>query len=107
MSDKTNKQKFLKRFGLPETASLSINDVSSLTGIPEEALQIVYNRGVGAWKTNPESVRIKFSFHKDKSAPRQSRISKEAWGMARVYSFVMKGKTYKTADSDIAEKYNV
>ena len=31
-------------------------------------------------------------------------MSAEQWAMARVYSFVMKGPTWKTADSDLADK---
>jgi hypothetical protein len=30
--------------------------------------------------------------------------SQEAWGMARVYSFVLHGKTWRTADKDLAGK---
>jgi len=103
----THRKRFLKAMGLPEDTSLSLHDISNLTGIPYEALQIVYNRGIGAWKTNPESVRLKFSFEKKRNAPRQSRISKEAWAFGRVYSFIMGGKTFQTTDSDVAEKFGV
>jgi len=103
----TYKKQFLKKYGFPDDASFSLEDISTITGIPAEALQIVYNRGIGAWKTNPESVRLQFSFHKKANAPRQSRLSKEAWAAARVYSFVMKGKTYETADKDVAEYYGI
>lgn len=103
----TWKKQFLKKYGLPEDTSLSLEDISAITGIPSDALQIVYNRGIGAWKTNPESVRLQFSFHKKKNAPRQSRLSKEAWAAARVYSFVMGGPTFQTADKDVAEHYGL
>jgi len=103
----THRKRFLKAMGLPEDTSLSIQDISNLTGIPDEALQIIYNRGIGAWKSNPESVRLKFSFEKKKNAPRQSRLSKEAWGMSRIYSFIMGGKTFETADRDVAERYGI
>lgn len=104
----TNRKQFLSKVGLPETTSLSINDISTLSGMPVDALQSVYDRGIGAWKTNPESVRVQFSFHKDKKAPRQSRLSKEQWGLARVYAFVNKSKkVYYGSDNDIREKYNL
>ena len=103
----THRKRFLLMMGLPENTSLSIQDISNLTGIPDEALQIVYNRGIGAWKSNPESVRMKFSFEKKRNAPRQSRLSKEQWAMARIYSFIMKGKTFETADRDVAERYGI
>jgi len=105
---KTNRQQFLKRFGLPDTASLSINDISTLTDIPVDALEEVYARGIGAWKTNPESVRIKFSFDKKASGPRQSRIGKEQWAMGRIYAFAQKTKkVYYGSDNDIREKYGL
>lgn len=87
--------------------SLSLGQISRLSEVPKEALQEVYNRGIGAWKTNPESVRLKGSFKKDPSAPRSMKLSKEQWAMARVYSFVDHGKTFKTADSDIAKEYDL
>ena len=100
----THKKDFLKLYGLPENTSLSIEDISALTGIPTEALQIVYNRGIGAWKSNPTSVRL-HSGEKSLTAPRSARMGKERWAAARVYSFVMMGKTWETADHDVAEHY--
>lgn len=107
---KTHRLNFLKKWGLPPTTSLSLEDISTLTNIPIEALQMVFNRGVGAWKTNIESVRLKKDFSKNpdtKAYPRSSRLSKENWAFARVYSFIDKGKTYHTADKDIAEHFGV
>lgn len=75
-----------------------------------DALQEIYNRGIGAWKSNPESVRLKKDFSKNPNLakyPRSQRLSKEQWAMARVFSFVNKGKTFRTTDKDIAEKYNI
>lgn len=105
---KTNRIQFLKQFSLPEDTTLSLNDISSLSGIPHEALQNVYNRGIGAWKSNPTSVRLKSSFDKVAKAPRQSRIGKEMWAMGRVYAFVMKTKkVYYGADDDIRQQYRL
>ena len=70
----------------------------------------MYNRGTGAWKSNPSSVRLKSDFSKNPNLakyPRSARLTKEQWSMARVYSFVDKGKTYRTTDADIAKKYGV
>lgn len=105
----THRYRYLKSKGLDPDESYSINDLVKISGIKKSILQEVYNRGVGAWKTNPESVRIKGSFKKDddmKKFPRSKRLSKEQWGIARVYSFLNKGKTFHTADSDLAEKIN-
>jgi hypothetical protein len=104
----TNKKKFLKLHGLPDDTSLSLSDIATLSGFPLDALQLVYNRGIGAWKTNPESIRLQFSFHKKASAPRSRKLSKEQWAAARVYAFVMKTKkVFYGADNDIREHYGL
>lgn len=106
----THRQRFLRKHGIPEDHALSLAQISRLSKVPKEALQEVYNRGIGAWKSNPESVRLKSDFSKNPDMgryPRSARLTKEQWAMARVYSYVDHGKTYKTADSDIARKYEV
>jgi hypothetical protein len=103
----TYRQRFLRKVRLPRDTHLSLRDVSYLTGIKRSILQQVYNRGVGAWKTNIGSVRLRKDFSKNynlKRYPRSQRLTKEQWAMARVYSFVMGGKTSKTADRDLFEK---
>ena len=50
-------------------------------------LQKVYNRGIGAWKNNPQSVRAR-SNPKRRNVPRSQQFSKEAWACARVNAFV-------------------
>jgi hypothetical protein len=100
----------LKILGLPKDTSLSIEELAEHTDLPVEALQEVYNRGVGAWRTNIASVRLKKDFSKNPNLskyPRSARLGKEQWGMARLYSFIDKGKTFHTADADIAEKYRI
>ena len=87
----TNKQKFNMKYKQPLNTPNGKDDIVRLTGIPKKILDEVYDRGVGAYKTNPKSVRPNVK-------------SPEQWAMARVYSFVMKGKTYKTADKDLADK---
>ena len=96
----TNKEKYNKKFGFKKGASHSIDDIAKKTGTKKTVLQKVYNRGIGAHKTNPESVRLK-SGKKDPSAPLSKKMPKEQWAKARVYSFVMGGKTAKTADKDL------
>lgn len=102
----THRQQVLKKFNLPKDTSLSLEELSKLSKIPLAGLQEVYNRGIGAYKSNPESVRLKGSFKKNVNAPLSMKLSKEQWAMARVYSFINKSpKTYGKADKDIAEKY--
>ena len=51
-------------------------------------LQKVYNRGVGAWKTNPSSVRSRSGQKRKGGFPMGQRMSKEQWACARVNSFI-------------------
>ena len=76
---KTNKHKFNEKYKQPKNEPNSKKDISKLTGIPIKILDDVFDRGVGAYKTNPESVR-------------KTVKSPEQWAMGRVYSFVMKQK---------------
>jgi len=107
----THKKDFLKKYGLPDTTSLSIEDISMLTGIPTEALQIVYNRGIGAHRAPGGGVSKSVRLHSGEkffgNVPASARMGKERWAAARVYSFVMGGKTFKTTDSDVAEYYGL
>ena len=87
----TNKQKFNMKYKQPKNQANSKKDISKLTGIPIKILDDVYDRAVGAFKTNREAVR-------------PSVKSAEQWAFGRIYAFVMKGKTWKTADKDLADK---
>ena len=89
---KTNKHKFNEKYKQPKNQANSKKDISKLTKIPMSILDDVFDRGVGAYKSNPSSVR-------------PSVKSKEQWAMGRVYSFVMKQKgTWGKADKDLADK---
>lgn len=61
--------------------------IATATKVPRSTLTTVYNRGMAAWRTG-----------------HRPGASQQAWGMARVHSFVMHGKTWKTADADLARK---
>lgn len=50
-------------------------------------LQKVYNRGIGAWKSSPGSVRSR-SNPKKRGVPRSQQMSKQQWACARVNAFV-------------------
>lgn len=73
------KDKYNRKYNYPKNASHSLEDISKDTGVSIKGLQKVFNKGIGAYKTNPESVRPNVK-------------SKEQWAMARVYSAVMGGK---------------
>ena len=65
----------------------SLEDKAKVSGVPLKYIKEVYNRGMAAWRTG----------HRPGATQQQ-------WGYARVHSFLLKGKTYHTADSDIAKK---
>jgi len=101
----TNKQRYNAKYGFPKDQSNSKAKISKTTGIPKRILDKVYDRGVGARRTNPESVRQVGTGKKVGGKSLRGKMSAEQWGMGRVYSFVMKQSgTWGRADKDLAEK---
>ena len=96
----SHKERFNKKYGQPKDKSNSLADIARLTGIKKSALQKIYNKGVGAWKNNLASVRLK-SGKKNASAPRSAKMGKEQWAMARVYSAVTGGKAAKVDKNEL------
>jgi hypothetical protein len=95
----TYKQKFNKKFGFDKNESHSQSKLNRLTGISNKDLQEIYNRGSGAFKTNPSSVR-------------KNVQSIEQWSVGRQYAFIMKtydgikkNKVKINQDQDLYEKY--
>jgi hypothetical protein len=84
----THRENFLRKHGLDTGNSYSLAQLANLSGVSRTVLQQVYNRGIGAYKGNPTSVRMKGSFKKGVDAPMAMKLSKEQWAMARVYSFL-------------------
>jgi len=82
----THKERYNRRHGFSKDESHSLAELARLSKYTKRALQEVYNRGVGAHKTNPSSVRRVSDF---KKLPGK-KLSAEQWGMARVYSFLDK-----------------
>ena len=70
------KAKFPDAKSLPEKARA--------TGVPLRYIRKSYNRGMAAWRTG-----------------HRPGATQEQWGYARVHSFLLKGKTYRTTDSDL------
>ena len=103
----TFKSKYNNKYGFPKNESHSVQDISKTTGIKKSILQEVYDRGIGAWKSNPTSVRSKSGDKKDSGFPLSKRMSKERWAYARVYGFVMKNPKQVgegKPDSDLYKK---
>jgi hypothetical protein len=104
----TWKDKYNKKYGFDKDASHSLADISKTTGIKKSILQEVYNRGVGASKTNPSSVRNdKTGNKKEGGYSASKRMSPERWGYGRTYGFVMKNSKQvgkDKPDNDLLEK---
>lgn len=111
---RTNRERFLAKHNLPADTSLSLREVADLSKMPLSALRLVYNKGLGAYASNPQSVRLRpgtkygSAYKKNVDAPRSAKLSAEQWGMGRVYAFVMKTpKVFHKADRHIAEMYGL
>jgi hypothetical protein len=90
-----NSHVFKRQHGIPIDESLSLSKIASLSGMPIRALNEVYAKGLGAYSSNPGSVKPMVS-------------SANMWAMGRVYSFVMRRKTtFGGADKHIAVKYGL
>jgi hypothetical protein len=63
----------------------SLEQKAKATGVPLKYIRASYNRGMAAWRTG-----------------HRPGASQQAWGYARVHSFLLKGKTFQTTDSDLA-----
>jgi GNAT superfamily N-acetyltransferase len=83
----THRLRFLRKHHLP-VHGYSLGELSKVSKVSQPILQQVYDRGIGAYKTNPTSVRMKGTFRKGVKAPYSKKLSKEQWAMARVYSFL-------------------
>jgi len=85
-------------------AEATLREKAKESGVSYSTLQNVYNRGIGAWKTNPASVRL-VSGEKNYKESRAGKMGKEQWAMARVNAFLDKRKSvYYGADNDLRVK---
>jgi hypothetical protein len=75
----TYKQKFNKKYGFDKDESHSLEEISKITDYQLKHLKMIFNLGVGAYKTNFKAVRPEVN-------------SPEQWAYGRVYSSVMGGK---------------
>lgn len=83
----THRQNFLKKYKL-EDKSYSLDQLSKISGVSLHTLNQVYKRGIGAYKTQPSSVRMKGSFKKGVNAPMSMKLSPQQWAMGRIFSFL-------------------
>jgi hypothetical protein len=87
----TYKQKFNMKYGFPKDESHSVAEISKLTGYKLAGLKTIFEKGIGAYKTNPQSVRPQVK-------------SPEQWAMARLYSAVMGGKAARIDEAHLIKK---
>ncbi len=107
---RTHRYNFYKKHNLDTKDSLSIEEIAEIANVPVEALNEIASRGRGAWSSNVASVRLKDTFMKNPDTskyPRSMRLSASQWAFARIFSFLDNGRTYYTADADIARKYDI
>jgi len=88
---RTHKESFNIRHGFARGAPHSLAEIATISKMPLSVLREVYARGVGAFRTNPASVRPHVK-------------SEEQWAQARVYSFVdkLEAQVQLNHDTDLA-----
>lgn len=89
----THRQQWLRKNKL-EDRPYSLAELSKIARVPLKTLQEIYNRGTGAYQTQPSSVRMKGTFEKGVNAPMSMKLSKEQWSYARVYSWLNGSKKH-------------
>ena len=87
----TYKQKFNKKYGFEKNKSHSMAEISRLTGYKLSGLRTIKKKGMGAFYSNPQSVRKQVK-------------SADQWGIARIYSAVMGGKAKKIDKKHLIKK---
>ena len=71
----TYKSQFNKKHKQPLSQSNSLEDISKLSGYKLKGIKTIFDKGKGAFKSNPKSVRPHIT-------------SAEAWGYSRVYASI-------------------
>ena len=99
----TNKERFNKKYGFKPDQGHSLPTIARLTGIPLSNIKKIYQKGLGAHKSNPQSVRRKSDGKKVGGKSLKGKMSAAQWAQARVYSAVMGGPAAKV-DKDLLKK---
>ena len=77
--------RFNKKYGFDKDESHSLKDIAKLTGYKLSGIQTIFNRGIGAFRTNRSAVRPQVK-------------SPEQWAFARVYASVSPGSKSSIVD---------
>ena len=86
----TYREKYNKKYGFKKDSSHSISDISKTTGYKLSGLKKIYEKGMGAFYSNPKSVR-------------PSVKSPQQWAYGRIFSAVMGGRA-QAIDKDLLVK---
>ena len=84
------KNKFNQKYKFKKDEAHNLKEISKITGYKYSGLKKIFEKGVGAFYSNPSSVRTVVK-------------SPQQWAYARVYSAVMGGKASKV-DKDLLKK---
>jgi hypothetical protein len=87
----TYKDKFNKKYGFPKGTSHSVADISRITGFKKAGLEIIVQKGRGAFFSDPKSVRPTVK-------------SPDQWGYARLYASIMGGKAQAIDKTHLIKK---
>ena len=79
--------KYTKAFQKEFPNANALSNKAKVTGVPLSIIKQVYNKGLAAWRTG-----------------HRPGATQQAWGYARVHSFLMRGKTFYTTDKTLAEE---
>jgi hypothetical protein len=84
---KVRKSSHTARFSGKFPDAKSLTNKAKVTGVPLYIIKQVYNKGLAAWRTG-----------------HRPGASQQAWGYARVHSFLMRGPTYYKTDSYLVKE---
>ncbi len=88
----TYKNDFNKKYGFKKDEPHTLKEISKITGYQMKGIQTIFDKGIGAFKTNPGSVR-------------KNVVSKEQWAFARVYAALNpKSKAHKIDKVHLVKK---
>jgi len=87
----TYKKRFNKKYGFKPDEPHSIKEISDITGYKLSGLKTIFQKGKGAYKSNPQSVRPNIK-------------SPEQWGFSRIYASVSPGSKANKIDKSHLKK---
>jgi hypothetical protein len=87
----TYKDKFNTKYGFPKGTSHTVAEIAKLTGFKKAGLDVILEKGKGAFYSNPESVRPHVK-------------SADQWAMSRLYASVSPGSKSSRVDAKQLKK---